>query len=207
MSEAFPERLPQGERVLWEGRPHWQTLARRGLHLRKLAVYLAVLLVWYVATASTAEAPGDAALASLRMSGIAVTPLILICAYAWLSSRMTRYTITNRRVVMTIGIAMPITFNLPFTRIDAVNLKTWPGGAGDITLKLAATERLAYLVLWPHARPWRMARTEPALRCIPDAAQVSQIMARALAASANMPVQAATQATSGAGLNPAAALA
>ena len=207
MSEAFPERLPQDERVLWEGRPHWQTLARRGLQLRKLAVYFAVLLVWYVATAFRAEAPADAALASLRMAGIAVTPLILISVYAWLSSRMTRYTVTNRRVVMTIGIAMPITFNLPFTRIDAANLKTWPDGAGDITLTLAATERLAYLVLWPHARPWRMARAEPALRCIPDAAQVAQIMARAMAAAAHMPVQAAPQTTPGAGVRPAAALA
>jgi hypothetical protein len=46
-------------------------------------------------------------------------------------------------------------------------------------------------MLWPHARPWRMARTEPMLRGIPDVSRVSQILARALAASAGVAVQAA----------------
>jgi hypothetical protein len=43
-------------------------------------------------------------------------------------------------------------------------------------------------MLWPHARPWRMARAEPSLRAIPDAAHAGQILGRALAASADMPV-------------------
>ena len=207
MNEALPERLPQGEAVLWEGRPQWQTLARRGFHVRMVAAYLAVLLAWYVATEFTAAGHGGAAWASLQMAGIAVTPIVLICLYAWLGSRMTRYIITNRRVVMTIGIAMPITFNLPFNKIDTARVKAWPNGHGDVVLSLAPTERLAYFVLWPHAQPWRMAQPEPALRCIPDAPQVAQIMARAMAAAANMPVQPAPQPVSETGRRRATALA
>jgi len=177
--------LPAGERVLWQGRPCWQTLARRGFHLRKLAVYLFVLLAWYVATAFTSHASfADASLSSLRMTGIAITPLVLICLYAWVSVRSTRYTITSRRVMMKIGIAMPITFNIPYAKIDAAGVKVWANGHGDIAFTLSRSEKMAYLILWPHAKPWRMAHVEPMLRCIPNAQAVGQILGRALAAHA-----------------------
>ena len=32
---------------------------------------------------------------------------------------------------------------------------------------------------WPHVRPWHISRTQPALRCIPDAAAVARIFAEA----------------------------
>ena len=125
-----------------------------------------------------------------------------MCVYAWLTSRCTLYTITDRRLVMRVGIALPMTFNLPFSSIESAGLKCWADGNGSIVLTLAPGERLAYLVLWPHARPWRMARTEPMLRCIPDAARVAQTLARALAAAAEMPVQASTEPVSASGARP-----
>ncbi len=182
---GLPGLLPAGERVLWQGRPSWRTLARRGFHLRKLAVYLFVLLAWYVATTFTSQhSVADAILSSLRMTGVAVTPLALVCLYAWISARSTLYTITNRRVMMKIGIAMPITFNIPYAKIDAAGVKVWPNGHGDIALTLLRSERMAYLILWPHARPWRMAHVEPMLRCIPNAGAVGRILGCALAAHA-----------------------
>ena len=42
---------------------------------------------------------------------------------AWLSARNTVYTITDRRVVMRIGIVLTLTFNLPFKRIAAAGLQ------------------------------------------------------------------------------------
>ena len=39
--------------------------------------------------------------------------------------------------------------------------------------------RLSYLVCWPHVRPWYVSKTQPALRCIPDAAKVAQLLAEA----------------------------
>jgi len=35
-------------------------------------------------------------------------------------------------------------------------------------------------MLWPHARPWRLKAPEPALRCIPEAGRVADMLAGAL---------------------------
>ncbi len=108
-------------------------------------------------------------------------PLLLIAVYAWAIQRSTVYSITNRRVVISFGMALPVTFNLPFAKIEGAGLRAYPGKAGDMPLRLLPGEKLSYFVLWPHARPWRMAHTEPMLRCVPDAAAVSAILAAALA--------------------------
>jgi hypothetical protein len=190
----LPARLPEGERVLWHGRPDWRSLARRAFHVRKLAAYFAGLLVWYGVTVAGSHIGGAAAaLAVLRMTGIALVPLGLIFVYAWMTSRAALYTITNRRLVMRVGLALPITFNVPFSRIESAALHCWKDGHGSITLTLLPGERMAYMVLWPHARPWRLARTEPMLRCIPEAAGAAQILARALAAAADMPAPASAE--------------
>jgi hypothetical protein len=81
---------------------------------------------------------------------------------------------------MRIGIALPMTFNIPFRTIESAGLKTYTEGVGDIPLKLLGTDRIAYLQLWPHARPWRFNHTEPMLRAVPNAAQVGMILSRAL---------------------------
>jgi hypothetical protein len=191
---GVPGPLPQGERLLWQGAPRWQTLALRVLHVRKVAAYFALLLVWYAVTKLQAGVPArDVTLAVLRFGGLALIPLLLLCAYAWLTARTTTYTVTTRRVVLRFGIALPMTLNLPFKKIDGADFKPLPGGAGDISLRPVASERLAYPLLWPHARPWRMARAEPTLRAVPQAERVARIVARALAAAAAVPVPAAPE--------------
>ena len=85
---------------------------------------------------------------------------------------------------MRIGIALPITFNLPFAIIETAAVKQNPDSSGDIALTLSADNRLAFLVLWPHARPWRLARPEPMLRELPEAERAAGILARALATHA-----------------------
>ena len=47
--------------------------------------------------------------------------------------------------------------------------------------------RLSYLMCWPHVRPWHMAKTQPALRCIPDAARVAQILSDAAETRVSQP--------------------
>lgn len=194
--DFLPAPLPTGERILWQGRPEWRSLARRGFHLPKLASYLGVLLAWYAATSFLTDAVfTDALLATLRMTCVALTPLVLVCLYAWMTARGTVYMITDRRLILRVGIAMPITFNIPFAKIKSAGLKTWSDGSGNIALSLLPTERIAYFVLWPHVHPWRMARTEPMLRSIPDAARVARSLSRGLAASADMPVSDISAAT------------
>jgi len=190
--ERLQADLPKGERVLWQGRPCWKTLSLRVFHVRKLAIYFAILLAWYGLSSFNSDEPvRDAALATLRMTGVALVPLALVAAYAWITARMTTYTITDRRVIFGIGVALPMTINVPFSRVQQAAADVAEDGSGSVVLTLLPAERLAYLMMWPHARPWRMAKAEPMLRCIPDAAAVSQLLARALAASAGLPVRAA----------------
>lgn len=184
-ARGLPEPLPPGETLLWQGSPDWPLLARRAFHVRKLAVYFGLLLAWRMA-GTLADGGGAAAL----LRDLAVTlPLAalglgLVLLLAWMSARTTIYTLTDRRLVLRLGIVLTVTFNLPFARIESAALRLEPGdpqGHGDIAITLAAGERIAYLHLWPHARPWQLKRPQPLLRALPDAAAVAEALGQALA--------------------------
>ena len=183
---GLPEHLPPGERILWQGSPAWRTVAVRALHARKVVAYFALLAAWGFAASLLADgAPPRAAL--LAVAGViplTLGALALLGLYAWLVGRTSIYTITNRRVVMSFGVALPMTVNVPFRIVASAGLRTDPDGAGDIPLALNGRDKLAYLALWPHARPWRVSRPEPMLRAVPEAAKVAGILGGALAAAA-----------------------
>ncbi len=198
LPRGLPERLPDGERLLWQGAPDWLALARQAFHIRGLAIYFGAIVACCFGSAALGGKPlAEAALSAAELAGVALVPVAFLAAYAWAVNRATVYTITNRRVVIQLGLALPMTINLPFGKIEAASLKGRENGFGDISLLLNAKDKIAYLVLWPHARPWRLARPEPMLRAVPDAGRVGQLLARALAASADMPVPAVPDAQPG----------
>jgi hypothetical protein len=185
----LPERLPATERLLWQGAPDWRALALRAFHVRKLALYFGALIVWRAAGVAADGAGATDVLLSLRgPTAMAATGLGLVALLAWLSARTAVYTITDRRVVMRIGIVLTLTFNLPFKRIVAADFRPGPGDCGDIALTLAEADRIAWLHLWPHARPWRLRRPEPALRGVPRAQAVAQLLTDAWAAGSGQAV-------------------
>ena len=178
---GLPGDLPEGEVILWQGAPRWLLMACQAFHLRAVGAYFAVMLVW---RAGAAIAHGEAAQAALG-SALAVTPLAaaglgILALLGWLNSRTTVYTITNKRVVLRFGTAIPKAINLPFGIIESAAVKTYAGEAGDLALTLKAPNKLALLQLWPHARPWRMATPQPTLRAVPDVAAVGAILASAM---------------------------
>jgi hypothetical protein len=171
---GLPQPLPKGERVLWKGSPDWRVLARECFHIRKLAIYFAVLVAWRVESLVVGNPDlGTAIVPTLMAVGLAVLALGIVALLAWFSARTTIYTITDRRVVMRVGIVLSVTFNLPFKHIEAANLRLMKRGHGDIALSLDESTRIAYLHLWPHARPWKIARVQPSLRSIPEASDVA----------------------------------
>jgi hypothetical protein len=181
---GLPEPLPPGERILWQGSPRWQALARDAFHVRKLAAYFGVILVLRgIVSWSDGRSVFDAVVAALWLLPLALLALGLLAVLAWLSARTTVYTITNRRVAMRIGIVLTMCLNLPFRAIAGAGLRTDRDGTGDIPLALSGHDHLAYLHLWPHVRPWRFAHPEPMLRGIPDAARTGRTLAAALAAA------------------------
>jgi hypothetical protein len=177
---GLPELLPAGETLLWQGSPDWRALARRAFHLRKLVLYFAVLVGLRAAFVYEATGSFDAALrATPGPLALAALALGLVALLAWLSARSTVYTLTDKRVVMRIGIVLTLTFNLPFKRIAAAGLQLQAGGCGDIPLQLLPPDRIAWLHLWPHARPWQVTQPQPMLRCVPGAAEVARLLTQA----------------------------
>lgn len=170
---GLPEPLPAGERILWQGGPDWQVLAVHAFHLRQLAAYFGAMMA--IQAIYLWDAPVATLVSSLITSAVlAGSALGLLALAAWLSARTTLYTLTTRRVVMRIGIVLTITLNLPLRQLRGADLLAHPSGTGDLSLALAGRERIGWLHLWPHARPWQLADPQPTLRCIPNAAAVGE---------------------------------
>jgi hypothetical protein len=177
---GLPEVLPPGEQMLWQGSPDWRSLARRAFHVRKLVVYFALLTVLRVAVVASGPTTAAGLLKSaLWMVLLGAVAVGLMTLMAWLSARATVYTITDKRVVMRIGIVLTLTFNIPFKRIAAAGLHLHADGTGDLPLTLSGSDRIAWLNLWPHARAWHLAQPQPMLRCVPQAARVAPLLAQA----------------------------
>ena len=177
---GLPERLPAGEHILWQGSPDWRRLAIEAFHVKRLTLYftamggLQALLSWRAADGIAAN------LSSLMVSAwLALIALGLLTLMAWLSARTTIYTLTNKRVVMRIGIVLTVSFNLPLRWLAAAHLKANADGSGDIALELKGADRIGYLHLWPHARPWHVGKAQPSLRCLPDGVAVGEVLRRA----------------------------
>lgn len=170
---GLPEPLPAGEHILWQGQPDWKRLALQAFHLRRITVYFALMLAVQAVLSWQGSVAWQANLAPLALSAaLAGVALGLLALAAWLSAQTTMYTLTNKRVVMRIGIVLTVSFNLPLRWIAAAHLSTHSGGSGDIALELKGGDRIAYLHLWPHARAWHLNRPQPTLRCVPDVAEV-----------------------------------
>ncbi|CAA9362670.1 MAG: Putative photosynthetic complex assembly protein [uncultured Microvirga sp.] len=86
--------------------------------------------------------------------------------------------------MMQFGIALPMSVNVPFAIVGSAALKPYSDGTGDIPLALSGDKKIPYVLLWPHARPWRVSRVEPMLRALPDAREVAEVLKGALAAAA-----------------------
>ena len=200
-AHGLPEPLPDGERIVWQGSPDLRALARRCFHLPALTVYFSLILAARAATVlGTGGSALDAVSAVAALSPVALAALLLVFTLAWLTARTAVYTITDRRVVMRIGIVLTVTFNLPYSRIAAAAVSAKPGEAGDIALLLEGQDHIAYLHLWPHARPWQVRKPQPALRCIADAHTVGGLLSdawrTARAAAARSPSEATNTTTS-----------
>ena len=110
----------------------------------------------------------------LTSLALSLSALGVLTWLAWMTARTTLYTLTSKRVVMRIGIVLTLTFNLPLRQLAAAGVKPLPDGHGDIALTLAGEDRIAWLNLWPHARPWVLKHPQPCLRCVPHAARVGE---------------------------------
>jgi hypothetical protein len=180
---GLPSALPPGERVVWQGAPDWKRLAIHAFHVRKIALYFALMLA--VQTINLTAPDSGSGMKPLSVvdwkplvvaAGLYTLALALLLGTAWMSARSTLYTLTNKRVVMRIGIVLTLTFNLPFKRIAGASLKTQSAGTGDLALALHPEDRIGWAHLWPHQRAWHVTQPQPTLRCVPDGQQVGELL-------------------------------
>ena len=178
---GLPEELPEGEQILWQGSPQVPMLARRAFHVRKVAIYFLIVAAVSLYVDLSQGMGVAAALSGLTWIAVAAASAIAVLwVLARAMARATLYTITNRRVVLRFGVAIPMTLNLPYSKVVSAALRENGDGSGDIPLRMSRSGRVPYWVLWPHARPWHLAPAQPMLRAIPEAARVAKILASAL---------------------------
>ena len=168
---GLPGELPEDEHVLWQSAPDWKYLAAAALHIRLSALYFVAIVTWAVLRGDMNTAIAVTALGAIVIG--------LFMAFAWGVGQTTVYTLTNKRIVLRIGVALNKCINLPLSEIESANLKTLGDGHGNIVLTLKGAPRLGYIMLWPHARSLRFVRPQPMLRAIPDASNVAQLLFKA----------------------------
>jgi hypothetical protein len=174
---GLPAVLPDGERMIWQGAPDAVGLAIRAFHIRKVAVYFLLLMIWRFGWAkSGGQDIGAAASYALGVLPLTLAAVGILSLIAWGYARTTVYTLTSKRLVMRSGIALPITLNLPFSKVVGVSFKNHPDGSGDIALKVPQDDRIAAMLVWPHMRPWSWSNPQPMLRSVQDAASVAKIL-------------------------------
>lgn len=182
---GLPGPLPSGESLLWQGSPRWWALARRSLYVVPVSAYFLLVAAWQGVSlwqAHPAWQPLLPALGRLLLPG--ALAVALLCLLAWASARATVYSLTNRRVVIRHGVALPIGLNLPLAQIQAVAMNRHRDGTAELALALPNSKRIGYVVNWPHVRTWQLARPQPTLRAITDVDRVARLLTQALAGTA-----------------------
>jgi len=180
---GIPAPLPPGETLLWQGSPNWRRLMRRPFRVTWVAAWFAVIVLYQLGSDLLNGQPLGASLPALVLTALlGLLACALLTLLAWLTARVTVYSITSERVLIRFGIALQVTMNLPFQRIASASVaESRDRPAGDIALALIAEERASWFILWPHVRPWTTSRAEPMLRALDDARTPAGILADAVA--------------------------
>jgi hypothetical protein len=201
---GLPAMLPPGEKLLWQGSPQWKSLAVRAYHVRKVAIYFCVLMLWRVAVGIDAHhsvaaiAVSCAVLLALASAAIGVLSLL-----AFLTARATIYSITTRRVLMRHGVAVPLTVNIPLRLIDSADERSFADGTGEIALQISREQRIGYLITWPHLRASKITRPTPCFKALSDATHAASVLGAALQAESRSQGATAAAATTAPSATPA----
>ncbi|MEM1287501.1 MAG: photosynthetic complex putative assembly protein PuhB [Pseudomonadota bacterium] len=176
-TRGLPAQLPAGEYILWQGAPNWWAFANEVYKVMLLAGLLTAIAVARVISGLSNDATLGVALGQAAVVVVcSVVGLAILVGLSWLVEKTTVYTITNRRVVLRIGVAIQKTFNVPFAQLDGAQLKQRRDGTGCISLQLKPGVSIAYALIWPHARPWLLSHTQPSLRGLWQADEVAAVL-------------------------------
>ncbi|MDY8108492.1 photosynthetic complex putative assembly protein PuhB [Fulvimarina sp. 2208YS6-2-32] len=174
--------LPDGETILWQGKPDWWRFADRAFRMKWVAGYFTVMIAWRLGSVHNDTGSWELAFAEAMplVTAFVVSGTILM-VMAWFYARTTGFLVTDRRVVFRYGVALPSQLNIPLKDVEAAGLRLYRDGTGDIPLVLPENARPYYFQIWPFARPFKLGAAEPMMRAVPNAAEVARTLSRALA--------------------------
>lgn len=182
---GLPRPLPPGESLVWQGTPNLFSFARQVFHIGAVGAYFGLLMAWRAYSSVSDGATLETALAdTLPLAALGALVIAVLLLLARTMGRAAIYTITTKRVLFRIGAASVKTINIPFKRIERVEVKANAQGRGNISITLKRDGKgTPYLLLWPHARPWQFSWPQPTLRGLDDAQGVAEILADKLHAA------------------------
>ena len=175
---GLPGYLPSDETLIWQGEPDFKVMARRVFHVRNIAIYFALFIAVHLGVqAMGSSSLTEVILGSTWMIGLGLLAVGILALLALAYARTTVYTLTNKRLVLRFGVAMPMMVNIPLSIVTAADMRRFPDGSGDIVLSLDQKKRLSYMMLWPNVRSWHMNPTQPALRSVANVEELAASLA------------------------------
>lgn len=161
---------------MWEGAPAPRAIARHLLFVRPLAAYFALMVAWWVVANLDKAGTMDFWMpVALQLTLVSLVLAGVLGLSNWIA-QSTTYAITDRRIVMRLGVIFPLTVNIPLSYVVGAQARTFTDGTGQIAVQLDQKEKLAWIVLFPHVRPWRFSTPEPLLRGLTDPAEVGRVL-------------------------------
>ena len=168
--------IPNGESILWKGRPSLWGFSWNLFGLKWITLYLSMLSIVSVARffASDFYTAFYVDFLPFFLSGIFAS--IILIGLAATQTYSTVYIITENRVIIKTGAALSFLISMPFKKIKEVNLQKRGASIGTISFELLSEKRVPYISCWPSVRPWKFKRTQPAFSCIGSVDEVATIL-------------------------------
>ncbi|MEM9744468.1 MAG: photosynthetic complex putative assembly protein PuhB [Pseudomonadota bacterium] len=181
---GLPGPLPADEVIAWQGSPNWWQFGCQVYLIHWLTGYFVLIAAWSVFQSMQEGASlGAMALAAVPSLSFGLMVVGLFALLAFFGARAAIYTITNKRVMLEVGIALTKNIDIPYKAIRSVELQSNSRGVGNLAFHLKKERNLPYFVLWPFARPWEFRDPQPMLRAIPDVNSVAEELAERLRAA------------------------
>ena len=170
------DAIPNGESILWKGRPSLWGFSWNLFGLKWITFYLSILSVVSIARffASDFHTAFYIDFLPFFLSGIFAS--IILIGLAAIQAYSTVYIITENRVIIKTGAALSFLISMPFKKIKEVNLQKRGASIGTISFELFSKKRVPYISCWPSVRPWKFKKTQPAFSCVRSVDEVATIL-------------------------------
>ena len=163
--EGLPDYLPEGETMVWQGRPTVAAMGRRIFFIPHLALYFGLLIAGHSVYRLMEGVSGVQVMGTfVWQAGLATTVLVLLAWLARSYAASVVYTLTSERLVIRSGVALPMMVNIPIEQITAADMRVYRDGTGDIVLTPVADRKLHWVLLWPNVSAWYSRPIRPLLR-------------------------------------------